>query len=321
MIGKVLLIHLREQAMQSELAKTESQPVANRRPVSILLASILCWAWGALTLVAASFLMRTGGGQHFLEYFIIMLLAGAGLVHAGWAALKMRPWSGWFGIAVSIIAAALYCLFPYLLIPWITAVLVFGPLTIISILASNLSRIQKPAAPARNALARLALLELAAIGVMATVWFWTTPRTATHADEPGRFSRNPSGIVVDTITGLEWYLGPMAELDDAIKWASALDLDGGGFRLPTSRELAGLYQSNPTGSHIDPAFAAPEKFNYVWTSARHDGRLIKLLGGSSDIVSMGGVYYFHSGGKGWNFIGPGHRCHAMAVRPPKATIK
>ncbi|MEN6627779.1 MAG: hypothetical protein ABFD69_16250 [Candidatus Sumerlaeia bacterium] len=311
--------------MRSEPAKPESQPAANRRPVSILLASILCWAWGALTLVAASFLMRTGGGQHFLEYFIIMLLAGAGLVYAGWAALKMRPWSGWFGIAVSILAAALYCLFPYafLLLPWIPAVPVFGPLTIISILASNLSRIQNPAAPARNALARFALFELAAIGIMAAVWFWTAPRTATHADEPGRFSRNPNGIVVDTITGLEWYLdpGPITEWESAMKWASALNLDGGGFRLPTSSELAGLYQNNPTGSHIDPAFAAPEKFNYVWTSTRHDGRLIKLLGGSSDIVSMAGIYYFHSGGKGWNHIGPGHKCYAMAVRPPKATIK
>jgi hypothetical protein len=53
-----------------------------------------------------------------------------------------------------------------------------------------------------------------------------------------------NGIVKDTKTGLEWVAGPdkSTNWDEARSWVQSLNLDGGGWRMPTVWELKGLYK-------------------------------------------------------------------------------
>ena len=58
-----------------------------------------------------------------------------------------------------------------------------------------------------------------------------------------------NGIVRDTRNGLEWKVGPDKDTDwdEASSWVQNLDLDGGGWRMPTMDELEDLYKDG-TGS-------------------------------------------------------------------------
>jgi hypothetical protein len=51
-----------------------------------------------------------------------------------------------------------------------------------------------------------------------------------------------NGIVEDRMTGLEWKAGPDKDntWDEARSWVQRLNVDGGGWRMPTMDELAGL---------------------------------------------------------------------------------
>ncbi len=71
----------------------------------------------------------------------------------------------------------------------------------------------------------------------------------------GRFAKLESGVIKDSSTGLDWYVGPKKmSLGQAIKWTHGLDIDGGNWNIPTLDELRGLYQRG-TGKHnIDPVF-------------------------------------------------------------------
>ncbi|MDP2647035.1 MAG: hypothetical protein Q8P24_19040 [Desulfobacterales bacterium] len=55
----------------------------------------------------------------------------------------------------------------------------------------------------------------------------------------GHYIKYAGGIVRDTKTGLEWYAGPDEDtsLGEAKSWADNLDIDGGGWRMPTQDEL------------------------------------------------------------------------------------
>lgn len=58
-----------------------------------------------------------------------------------------------------------------------------------------------------------------------------------------RFSVNSDGIIYDTITNLEWVVGPdkQTTYTEAEKWVASLKLGGGGWRIPTAGELTNLY--------------------------------------------------------------------------------
>jgi len=59
---------------------------------------------------------------------------------------------------------------------------------------------------------------------------------------PGRFTVSQEGIITDTQTGLEWYVGPDRDTswDQAQAWAFSLKVAGGGWRLPALKELQTL---------------------------------------------------------------------------------
>jgi len=63
-----------------------------------------------------------------------------------------------------------------------------------------------------------------------------------------------NGIVKDTKTGLEWKTGPNKDTDwwDARSWVQSLNLDGGGWRMPTMDELAALYKKGAGDRNMTP---------------------------------------------------------------------
>jgi uncharacterized caspase-like protein len=65
----------------------------------------------------------------------------------------------------------------------------------------------------------------------------------------GRFIAFSNGTVVDTSTGLEWKAGSDRDTNwnEAKSWVQNLNLDGGGWRMPSMDELEGLYKKG-TGS-------------------------------------------------------------------------
>jgi len=63
-----------------------------------------------------------------------------------------------------------------------------------------------------------------------------------------------NGIVRDTKTGLEWKVGPDRNMtwDEAKSWVESLNLDGGGWRMPTTDELEALYKKGVGDRNMTP---------------------------------------------------------------------
>lgn len=92
----------------------------------------------------------------------------------------------------------------------------------------------------------------------------------------GKFSTNkryrvsPKGVILDTKNGLEWFIGPDEDINhyQVEKWAKGLNVNGGGWRLPTRIELWGIYQEGQGGRNIDPVFKMTDW--WVWTGELMD---------------------------------------------------
>lgn len=87
-----------------------------------------------------------------------------------------------------------------------------------------------------------------------------------------RYFLKPPEIILDSKTDLEWIIGQDAEYDweQSRDWAEALEVGGGGWRLPTSAELATLHE--PQGSpptHRNVAFKKSESA-FIWSSELTD---------------------------------------------------
>ena len=63
-----------------------------------------------------------------------------------------------------------------------------------------------------------------------------------------------NGIVEDTNTGLEWKVGPDKDTDwwETRSWVRSLDLDGGGWRMPSTVELRTLYKKGAGDRNMTP---------------------------------------------------------------------
>ncbi len=74
------------------------------------------------------------------------------------------------------------------------------------------------------------------------------------AESDGRFMRYADGVVKDTKTGLEWVAGPDRDMTwvQAGDWVQDLRIDGGGWRMPTVKELDGLYQKGRGERNMTP---------------------------------------------------------------------
>ncbi|MBC8427227.1 MAG: DUF1566 domain-containing protein [Deltaproteobacteria bacterium] len=80
-----------------------------------------------------------------------------------------------------------------------------------------------------------------------------------------RFTMSISGVITDSVTGLEWRVGPDKDTNwnKAKSWVQGLNLDGGAWRMPTMNELEGLYQKG-VGSRNRTSLLGSSGW-YVWS--------------------------------------------------------
>ncbi|MBL7217051.1 MAG: caspase family protein [Desulfobacteraceae bacterium] len=94
-----------------------------------------------------------------------------------------------------------------------------------------------------------------------------------------------NGLVKDTNTGLEWKTGPdqNTNWDEARSWVQSLNLDGGGWRMPTTDELQGLYKKGMRSHNLTSLLLnTTYKYLYVWsgeTKGSSDARLFAFRRG------------------------------------------
>jgi len=117
----------------------------------------------------------------------------------------------------------------------------------------------------------------------------------------GPFQLNADRVVRDTRSGLEWYPGPDRQTSwaQARNWVAALDVAGGGWRMPSKEELRGLFRIADGISDITPLL-----YNtgfWIWSGPvrQEAGRW---------------VFRFSYGGEGWIGVAPPDGGRALAVR-------
>jgi len=95
-----------------------------------------------------------------------------------------------------------------------------------------------------------------------------SPSTSNVIKRDGIYVAYANGIVRDTNTGLEWKAGPDEDTDwyKARSWVQSLNLDGGGWRMPSMNELEGLYKKGVGSHNITPLLKATSgKYLWVWS--------------------------------------------------------
>ena len=108
------------------------------------------------------------------------------------------------------------------------------------------------------------------------------PSPSPNSKNTGRYSVASCGVIQDTDTGLEWFVGEDRNLTwyEAQNWILGLASCGGGWRMPTIQEIRTLYdpsQRAGTGyyqdgryfpAHLDPVFNAIGGGSWVWSNER-----------------------------------------------------
>lgn len=71
-----------------------------------------------------------------------------------------------------------------------------------------------------------------------------------------RFTASSEGVMTDSLSGLDWIVGPDRDTNyaQAEQWVAGCNVAGGGWRMPTLQELATLYQEGLGERNMDPAF-------------------------------------------------------------------
>lgn len=85
------------------------------------------------------------------------------------------------------------------------------------------------------------------------------------------YTRSAAGVVTDNATGLEWQddvVSSTMEWTEAATYCTNLPLDGGGWRLPSKKELHALVDRSRSLPAIDPTFQNTVFHNY-WSSTTY----------------------------------------------------
>ena len=96
-------------------------------------------------------------------------------------------------------------------------------------------------------------------------------------EEARRYKRSEAGVILDTKTNLEWYVGPDKDTtwDAAKAWTYRLNVDGGGWRMPSIEELKGLYQQGKGDRNMDPVFKTTGW--WIWSGSLIDDPYARSL--------------------------------------------
>ncbi len=130
-----------------------------------------------------------------------------------------------------------------------------------------------------------------------------TTKQAKHGNIIGRdgdFILHRTGIVFDKKANLEWYAGPdmYTNWNKAKKWVENLTVAGGGWRMPTRKELKTLYKEG-VGESKWPLLKTIEW--WVWS-------------GDYSSSSSAWSFDFRRGRESWSRRSPSYGARGFAVR-------
>lgn len=110
-----------------------------------------------------------------------------------------------------------------------------------------------------------------------------------------------SGVVYDRNTGLEWYAGPdkKATWDEAKSWVENLNAAGGGWRMPTRKELKSLYKKGAGTRNMTSLLKTTGW--WVWSGETKDS-------------SSAWYFNFYSGSDDWGYRSYANGLRGFAVR-------
>jgi serine/threonine protein kinase len=130
------------------------------------------------------------------------------------------------------------------------------------------------------------------------------PRVQAPTPLPGknRFTKAKDGVITDSATGLEWYVGPDRDTswNQAKFWTENLTAAGGGWRMPTILELTGIYQKGASPCNMDPIFQTTGL--WVWSGQLRD-------------ASSAWSFDFLYGRGSWLSLDSASYARALAMRP------
>jgi len=106
--------------------------------------------------------------------------------------------------------------------------------------------------------------------------------------QDGQYVKFENGIVYDKNTGLEWCAGPDRAIfrKKAVTWVASLELDGGGWRMPSKNELKSLYKPGKGLRNMTSLIVTNGWF--VWSSEQSRGFSFSAEAGLSS--HRGGSY-------------------------------
>jgi formylglycine-generating enzyme required for sulfatase activity len=93
--------------------------------------------------------------------------------------------------------------------------------------------------------------------------------TSNEIARDGVYVAYVNGIVRDTSTGLEWIFGPdkNTKWEDAKLWVKALEIDGGGWRMPTLYEMQSIYKDGSGVRNMTPLLKTTGWYGWSGKSA------------------------------------------------------
>ena len=135
----------------------------------------------------------------------------------------------------------------------------------------------------------------------ATTYTLPSSSTSNVMERDGIYVAYANGIVKDTKTGLEWKVGPDKNTtwNEAKSWVQSLNLDGGGWRMPTLDELEGLYRKGAGDCNMTPLLKTTGLG--VWSGETEGSSNARLFG-------------FDTGDRYWNTRNDSYNRRGFAVR-------
>ena len=113
---------------------------------------------------------------------------------------------------------------------------------------------------------------IAVIAILLVASFSDAAGKADIIAKDGQYVSYKNGIVYDEKTNLEWIVGPDKDTtwDEVKAWVESLSVEGGGWRMPTRKELKALYKKGAGSRNMTPLLKTTGW--WVW-SGETDGSL------------------------------------------------
>ena len=115
------------------------------------------------------------------------------------------------------------------------------------------------------------------------------------------YEKYANGIVYDTKTGLDWYADPDKDTtwNEAKRWVAGLSVDGGGWRMPTRKELRAIHKEGAGSRNMTPLLKTTGW--YLWSGETQGSKAAWYIS-------------FKGGLEFWLFRNYSPLCRVFAVR-------